>query len=229
MHDALLKVQAEILAALHGSIHVKFMMTTIRRQAASCLFGLAPFIEDILSRYVSDEELSEVDIDEINADPDELETIAEKVKAVVAMAKNLDPKDPKLKKVVELVEQKQDRTKYENHRVMIFSSFRHTLRYLHDGLKKAGIRVGLVHGGIPDEERTEVRKQFEKPKDDPEALDAVLFSEVGCEGLDYQAAARSMGVRVSTINNWKHRGLAKLKQLVGINRPAQHSPASAAG
>jgi ATP-dependent helicase HepA len=186
LHDALLKVQAEILAALHGSMHVKFMMTTIRRQAASCLFGLAPFIEDILSRYVSDEELSEVDIDEINADPDELETIAEKVKAVVAMAKNLDPKDPKLKKVVELVEQKQDRTKYENHRVMIFSSFRHTLRYLHDGLKKAAIRVGLVHGGIPDEERTEVRKRFEKPKDDPEALDAVLFSEVGCEGLDYQ-------------------------------------------
>lgn len=186
LHDALLKVQAEILADLHGSMHVKFMMTTIRRQAASCLFGLAQFIEDILSRYVSEEELSEVDVDELNADPDELETIAEKVKAVVVMAKNLDPTDPKLKKVVELVEQKQDSKKYPNHRVMIFSSFRHTLRYLHDGLRKAGIRVGLVHGGIPDDERTEVRKRFEKPKDDPEALDAVLFSEVGCEGLDYQ-------------------------------------------
>jgi len=36
-----------------------------------------------------------------------------------------------------------------------------------------------------------------------------------CEGLDYQSAARSLGVPVSTINNWKHRGLAKLKQLVG--------------
>lgn len=49
-----------------------------------------------------------------------------------------------------------------------------------------------------------------------------------CEGLDYQAAARSMGVRVSTINNWKHRGLAKLKQLVGIHRPASRfEPASA--
>lgn len=35
-----------------------------------------------------------------------------------------------------------------------------------------------------------------------------------CEGLDYQAAARSLGVPVSTINNWKHRGLSKLKQLV---------------
>ena len=68
------------------------------------MFGLAPFIEDILSRYVSEEELSEVDVDELYADPDELETIAEKVKAVVAMVKNLDPTDPKLKKVVELVE-----------------------------------------------------------------------------------------------------------------------------
>ena len=35
-----------------------------------------------------------------------------------------------------------------------------------------------------------------------------------CEGLDYQAAARSLGVPVSTINNWKHRGLSKLKRLI---------------
>lgn len=35
-----------------------------------------------------------------------------------------------------------------------------------------------------------------------------------CEGLDYQAAARSLGVPVSTINNWKHRGLAKLRLLI---------------
>jgi RNA polymerase sigma-70 factor (ECF subfamily) len=34
-----------------------------------------------------------------------------------------------------------------------------------------------------------------------------------CEGLDYQAAASSLGVPVSTINNWKHRALGKLKQL----------------
>lgn len=39
-----------------------------------------------------------------------------------------------------------------------------------------------------------------------------------CEGLDYQAAARSLGVPVSTINNWKHRGLSKLKQLIGRSR-----------
>ncbi|MGE3779906.1 MAG: DEAD/DEAH box helicase, partial [Pirellulaceae bacterium] len=184
LHDGLLKVQAEIFAELHGSLNVKFMMTTIRRQAASCLFGLAPFIEDILSRYVSDEELSEVDIEEIFTDPDELETIAEKVKLVVAMAKKLEPTDPKLEAVVKIVGQKQ--TEPGNHRVMIFSSFRHTLRYLFEGLRKAGVRVGLVHGGVADEERTALRQRFELEKDDPEAIDVLLFSEVGCEGLDYQ-------------------------------------------
>ena len=186
LHDALLKVQAEIYADLHGSMYVKFMMTTIRRQAASCLFGLAPFIEDILSRYVSEEELSEVDLDDFQTDPDELETIAEKVKAVVAMAKQLDPTDPKLDAVISLVEEKQNAEKHPNHRVMIFSSFRHTLRYLYDGLRNGGIRVGLIHGGVPDDERTELRKRFEKERDDPEAVDVLLFSEVGCEGLDYQ-------------------------------------------
>ena len=46
LHDELLQVQAEIFSWLHGDVNVKFMMTTIRRQAASCLHGLAPFLED---------------------------------------------------------------------------------------------------------------------------------------------------------------------------------------
>jgi RNA polymerase sigma-70 factor (ECF subfamily) len=41
-----------------------------------------------------------------------------------------------------------------------------------------------------------------------------------CEGLSYEDAARSLGVEVSTINNWKHRGIAKLKQHVGAERSA---------
>lgn len=39
-----------------------------------------------------------------------------------------------------------------------------------------------------------------------------------CEGLSYEDAARSLGVEVSTINNWKHRGIQKLKQHVGTER-----------
>jgi len=39
-----------------------------------------------------------------------------------------------------------------------------------------------------------------------------------CEGLSYEDAARSLGVEVSTVNNWKHRGIKKLKQHVGSER-----------
>lgn len=33
-----------------------------------------------------------------------------------------------------------------------------------------------------------------------------------CEGRSYQHAARSLGVTVTTINNWKHRGLSKMRR-----------------
>ena len=69
---------------------------------------------------------------------------------------------------------------------MIFSSFRHTLAYLHTHLRTDGFRVGLIHGGVPDEERLELRNRFEKPRSDSDSIDLMLFSEVGCEGLDYQ-------------------------------------------
>ncbi|MFM7261741.1 MAG: RNA polymerase sigma factor, partial [bacterium] len=45
-----------------------------------------------------------------------------------------------------------------------------------------------------------------------------------CEGLGYQAAARSLGVPVSTINNWKYRGLVKLRQLIDTrSEPEPHA------
>ena len=69
---------------------------------------------------------------------------------------------------------------------MLFSSFRHTLSYLYEHLKADGVRVGMVHGGTPDEERIAFRSRFEQPREDGDTLDVLLFSEIGCEGLDYQ-------------------------------------------
>ena len=46
------------------------MMTTIRRQVASCVFGLAPYLEAILSGQISRLELSESDSDDDVADND---------------------------------------------------------------------------------------------------------------------------------------------------------------
>jgi RNA polymerase sigma-70 factor (ECF subfamily) len=50
-----------------------------------------------------------------------------------------------------------------------------------------------------------------------------------CEGRSYAHAARSLGVSVTTINNWKHRGLGKLRrqiqaeQILGQVPEARHA------
>ncbi|NLI08234.1 MAG: DEAD/DEAH box helicase [Thermotogaceae bacterium] len=183
LHDELLRVQADIFARLHGDINVKFMMTTIRRQAASCLFGLAPFLEDILNRHL--DELSWEEADNTAAVPqgETVETIQSHIQSILESARSLDPDDPKLEALRATIRNKQ---KLPNNKVMLFSSFRHTLNYLYRHLNEDGFRVGMIHGGTPDEERVELRCRFEKHRDDADSLDVLLFSEIGCEGLDYQ-------------------------------------------
>lgn len=102
---------------------------------------------------------------------------------ILESARFLDPHDPKLEALRNIIRDKQS---LPNNKVMLFSSFRHTLNYLYKHLSADGFRVGMIHGGTPDEERIELRSRFEKPREDGESLDILLFSEIGCEGLDYQ-------------------------------------------
>jgi len=183
LHDELLQVQAEIFSKLHGDVNVKFMMTTIRRQAASCLFGLVPFLEDILNRHL--DELSWEEADDTGSVPqvDDVDRIESKIQTILEKARLLDPHDPKLEAVRKIIRDKQSRP---NNKIMLFSSFRHTLHYLYNHLKSDGFRVGLMHGHTPDEERIELKNRFQMSRDEDGALDVLLFSEIGCEGLDYQ-------------------------------------------
>jgi len=189
LHDLLLSVQAEILRRIHGNNNIAFMMTTVRRQAASCIFGLKPYLEEMLNRHADELFVADLLNDAVDDTFDsELDlsgilSIEKEIKELLSLAQNLDGNDPKYDELRRIVEEKQKR---ENHRVMLFSSFRHTLSYLHKKLVNDGLRTGLIHGGIPDYERVELRRRFEKSKEDAEALDILLFSEVGCEGLDYQ-------------------------------------------
>jgi superfamily II DNA or RNA helicase len=183
LHDELLRIQAEIFSRLHGDINVKFMMTTIRRQAASCLFGLVPFLEDILKRHL--DELSWEEADNTAAVPqgETVEAIQSQIPSILESVRLLDPDDPKLEALRATIRNKQ---KLPNNKVMLFSSFRHTLNYIYRHLREDGFRVGMIHGGTPDEERVDLRGRFEKHRDDADCLDVLLFSEIGCEGLDYQ-------------------------------------------
>jgi ATP-dependent helicase HepA len=183
LHEELLRVQAEIFSRIHGDVNVKFMMTTIRRQAASCLYGLAPFLEDILNRHLDELIWEEADNSETAPQGEIVSTIQSQIQSTLEGARNLDPHDPKLEALQDILLGKQA---LSNNKVMLFSSFRHTLNYLYKHLRADGFRVGMVHGGTPDEERRELRNRFELPREDMNCLDILLFSEIGCEGLDYQ-------------------------------------------
>ena len=183
LHDKVLRVQAEIFSRLYGDLYVKFLMTTIRRQAASCLYGLSPFLEDILNRHI--DELAWVEADDTETVPPGgvIDSIKSQIETIIEKAQSLDPYDPKLEALRKII---QDKQSLPNNKIMLFSSFRHTLSYLDVQLRADGVRVGMIHGGTPDEERVLLRSRFEQPREESDCLDVLLFSEVGCEGLDYQ-------------------------------------------
>jgi len=184
LHDDLLALIARILARLHGNQNVRFMMTTVSRQAASCLYGLAPALEDMLTGKLDQLEEAEAnDADTPTGTYEFVGQVAEEVRSLIERARRLDPADPKAEAFMKVLT---DKLAMDKNKVLVFSTFRHTLAYLVRKCEAKGVRFGLVHGGIPDDERASLRHRFGKPKTESDAIDVLLSSEVGCEGLDFQ-------------------------------------------
>ena len=184
LHDELLRFEASALTTLHNARSVSFMMSTIRRQAASCIFGLAPHIRDIIEhRFREMNDDPEIEFVNYDVDSQSTDSLIQLAQRVLHMADSLPEYDPKFEKTYEIIQQKQN---CENNKVMLFSTFRHTLYYLKKKLLDCGLRVEQVDGSVKDEQRYELKRRFELEKTNPEAVDILLFTEVGSEGLDYQ-------------------------------------------
>jgi len=181
IHDEMLSIQRRILEQTSGNVSVNFLVSTIRRQAASCIFGLLPLLKDILNRRLN-EALWDDQFD-LMLDEEAIQSIKADVNALLVLASQVSGNDPKLDALLGVLNEKQS---LSNNKVMVFSSFIHTLRYIYNHLQRAGIRVGFIYGGVDDEDRLELRRRFQLAKEEPDSLDVMLFSEVGCEGLDYQ-------------------------------------------
>ena len=183
LHDDLLEAQRRLLQKVHGNANLNFMMTTIRRQAASCINALAPFLEDVLSGRLNFIEGELDDDDSSTTDTVTADDLRSVVEAVVDQARSLPPDDPKLDALTHIIEGKQN---LANNKILLFATFRHTLNYLHKQLLEKGVRCGLMLGSTPDYDRVELRRRFGLPREDGDALDVLLSSEIGCEGLDFQ-------------------------------------------
>jgi len=97
LHEKILRVIHEILSMVHCTDNTMFMMTTIRRQAASCLFGLIPTLQSILCRHLSeiaDDEDEAVSISALTEDRS-IVAIQARINDILRMAEALPPDDPK--------------------------------------------------------------------------------------------------------------------------------------
>lgn len=184
LHDELLDFEATALLKLHQNARsVPFMMTTIKRQAASCIFGLAPHLRRLIEHRFSELNLDfgyDEDFDLSEENYTLLERLAQKV---LKMADNLPREDPKFDQMLQVIKDKQRK---ENNKIIIFSTFRYTLNYIKEKLEREGFRVAQIDGSVNDQVRQEYRLRFELPKNNEDAIDIMLFTEVGSEGLDYQ-------------------------------------------
>jgi ATP-dependent helicase HepA len=182
MYERILELRKGMINTKISTPNIGMIMSMIKRQLVSCVFGLEPFLKDIVHRTCSEQDWIDYELDEDQwmQSFEEFLSTAENIQNEM---KTLEQYDPKLENLVKIIQEKYSS---ENNKVMIFSTFVYTLKYLYSKLKALDLRVGLMHGGTKDEERFSFSQRFKKPKDDPEAFDIMLFSEIGCEGLDFQ-------------------------------------------
>ena len=97
-----------------------------------------------------------------------------------AAADQLSDRDSKLDRLIELIQdllsERPDR------KMLVFTFFKTTLRYLESALAEAGVSVLSISGDDPPDRRPEIVREF---RQDP-LCHILLSTEVGSEGLDFQ-------------------------------------------
>lgn len=184
LHDQLLQLCGDIVEARHGSGPVAFLVSGLRRQAASSINGLAPLLSDLVHRRLEafDEYGENTDgANELSRDV--IDNFQPQLQHLLNLASGLGDEDPKFDALERALLEKLG---MPNPKAILFTSYLHTVGYLFNRMRASGLRVGQVHGGIDDEARRSVRRRFKLPSSDPDAFDVLLSTEVGTEGLDYQ-------------------------------------------
>ena len=156
-----------------------------------------------LNTFLETGRFSSARFSDANEDDDEFELpepLQRHAQRLRQLASQLPSDDPKLDALFAIARATCDSP--GPRKLLVFSFFLHTLHYLADKLRAAGFRVGIITGQTPDdtdedrrsfgaeETRGWLRDRFRLPTSEPDALDILLSSEVGCEGLDYEFCDR---------------------------------------
>ncbi|MEH1800481.1 MAG: SNF2-related protein [Nostoc sp.] len=187
-YQALIEFRREMLSLDYEEQVIRLITDTLERQAASCLPALVPTLNKFIQ--TGKIKLSDIsdDIETENEDTKLLPYLLEKAKHLRKLAAALPPNDPKLDQLLRIIEE--TLLGECSGKVLVFSFFLHTLAYLQKQLQGAGYRVEVITGEVEDAIREHLRERFRLPRKHPDALDILLSSEVGCEGLDYEFCDR---------------------------------------
>lgn len=157
-----------------------FLLVMPQRQMASCMAAAHWYWspDDPASR---EELFEDLGIELPDAEPGSLGPLISELRSRVSALGNLAElakHDTKYERLVgELRTFLNDRP---GEKAVLFSSFRHTLKYLAERLGKDGISCGLLLGGPDDKQK--ILDEFQ----DPRGPSVLLSSEVGSEGIDLQ-------------------------------------------
>ncbi len=159
------------IADLHGEHAVLFLSREIERRLASCLPALARRLLE--NKFDSDGLLGHPSPSVLKAAEKLRHGEDTKFRCLLDTLRRLDENDSRRK-------------------VIVFASFRATLAYLEHRLRKAGVDMEKIHGGVPmDPERPEKDERGRRVRrflNDPQCR-VLLSSNVGGEGLDLQRAS----------------------------------------
>lgn len=183
-YEELITLRRDVLVLSHDPRVAGLVTDTLQRQAASCLSALVPTLDTFLrtGRFSA---ASVTDAPEKEDDEFDLPAhLIQRARDLRKLAAALPADDRKLDQLVAIV--RNALAADGPGKVLVFSFFLHTLGYLERKLGAHGYRVAVVSGRVEDTERERLRERFRLPRADSEAVDILLSSEVGCEGLDYE-------------------------------------------
>ena len=186
VYDALILLRKEVLSLNYPKNVVNLIIGTLERQATSCLPALIPVLDDFITNrnFIGEDVTDTSELDNIEI-PQEIINKGEELKRVAALLTDEDPKIDHLMSIISETIKGDGPGK-----VLIFSYFLLTLSYLEMNLQQKGYRVAVISGQVDDEIREEIRERFRLDREDTNAFDVLLSSEVGCEGLDYEFCSR---------------------------------------
>ncbi len=169
-----------------------FLINTYRRMVSSCIPAMKEYLEWCVrdNRELDYAKVRFEDIESDIEDDNELDIrkldpiLKEKFILMIKEAKELEGTDNKYIQFKQMIDK--ILANNETPQVLVFSFFIRTLEYLKRRLEADGYSVGIIHGGIPVDDRKvinryDIMEEFKKG-----SYKILLSSEVGEQGLDFQ-------------------------------------------